>query len=85
VRDIDPDAVHSAVEPEPEHVRELRPYGRMIPVEVWLFWREQVQVPVSVRQLRPRGPWNMDCQLLGGESTTASLSFVVRLGKPRRK
>jgi hypothetical protein len=46
---IDPDAVDPAVEPEPEHVLELAPDGRAVPVEVGLLGREQVQVPLARR------------------------------------
>ncbi len=56
VRDVDAEPVDAPVEPEPHHALELGRDGRVLPVQVGLFGREQVQVPVAVGQARPGRP-----------------------------
>ena len=55
-RRIDPDAGHTAVEPEPKDILVLGPHIGVRPVEVGLLGREQMQVPLArpVRILDPR-------------------------------
>src|SRR3712207_7581077 len=43
---VDPDAVDTTVEPEPHRPVELLLHDRVVPVEVGLLGREQVQVPL---------------------------------------
>ena len=55
---VDAHAGHAAVEPEPQHVLVLAPHVGVVPVQVGLLGREQVQVPLAggaVRVGRP-GP-----------------------------
>src|SRR6266508_415201 len=56
VRDVDPQAVHAAVEPEPEHLLEVRRDVRVAPVEVGLLGRERVQVPLAGGAVRFHDP-----------------------------
>src|SRR5690606_24128251 len=55
VRDVDPEAVDAQVQPEPQDVEELLAYLRVLPVEVGLFGREQVEVPLPVGEPGPGG------------------------------
>ena len=48
---IDPEAIHAAVQPEAQHVRELGHYFRVAPVEVRLGGVEQVVVPLAWRTI----------------------------------
>src|SRR5690606_27781803 len=54
-RDVDAEAVHTAVEPEPQDVLELALHLRVAPVEVRLLARVEVQVPLAVVHPRPGG------------------------------
>jgi hypothetical protein len=54
-RGVDADAGNAALEPEPQDVLVLGPHVRVLPVEVRLLGREQVQVPLPVADARP-GP-----------------------------
>src|SRR3712207_8564277 len=49
---VDPDAVDTTVEPEPHRPVELLLHDRVVPVEVGLLGREQVQVPLPHRPVR---------------------------------
>jgi hypothetical protein len=55
-RRVDPDAVHPAVEPEPQDGFELLAHLGVVPVEVGLLRGEQMQVPVTRRAVRVGGP-----------------------------
>ncbi len=55
VRDVDAEAVDAEVEPEPQDRGELLGDLGMLPVQVGLLGREQVQVPVAVRCPGPGG------------------------------
>ena len=48
VGDVDAEAVHPTVQPEPQGPFEIGGYLRVVPVEVWLLGREQVQVPLRI-------------------------------------
>ena len=54
VRDVDPEAVDAAVEPEAQDVDEHVADLGVAPVEVGLRGVEEVQVPLAVRDARPR-------------------------------
>ncbi len=56
VRNVDAEAVHAAVEPEPERLVELRDDVGMVPVHVRLLGREQSQVPLTRRPVRLGDP-----------------------------
>ena len=61
VRDVDAESVDAAVQPEPERLREILDDLRIVPVQVGLFRRENVQVPlarlaVGLGDPRPRRP-----------------------------
>src|SRR5690606_23742859 len=47
VRDIDAEAVHAAVQPEPQGLLEIGGDLGIVPVQVGLFGGEQVQVPLA--------------------------------------
>ncbi len=47
VRDVDPEAVDAAVEPEPHDPVEFSRHFRVLPVQVRLLWSEQVQIPLA--------------------------------------
>src|SRR5690606_33986453 len=53
VGDVHPEAVHAAVGPEPQGLAEVLPDFGVVPVEVGLFRREQVQVPLAVLDSGP--------------------------------
>ena len=52
VRDVDPEAVRAAIEPEPQDRLELGSDLRLRPVEIGLLRREQVQVPLAGPSVR---------------------------------
>jgi hypothetical protein len=54
VRDVDPEAVDTAVEPELEDRVELGAHLFVLPVEVWLRGVEQMEVPLAVVDAHPR-------------------------------
>ncbi len=53
VRHVDAEAVDAAVQPEPHRRLEVRRHRRVGPVQVRLLGREQVQVPLPVRDPGP--------------------------------
>ena len=56
VGDVDPEAVHAPVEPEAEDLLEVAPHLRVVPVEVGLLRREQVEVVLAALGVeRPGG------------------------------
>ena len=50
MRHVDPEAVHAAVGPEPQRGQEVVAHLAVVPVQVRLLRREQVQVPLPVRR-----------------------------------
>ena len=78
VGDVDAEAVDAHVQPEAQERAELVAHGRVVPVEVGLLGREEVQVPLargavgSVTRVQA-GPPKMDSQSLGGSSPSAPL------------
>ncbi|OIQ73842.1 hypothetical protein GALL_445190 [mine drainage metagenome] len=47
VGDINPETVYSPVQPEAQNAFEVISNLKVSPIEVWLLWREQVQVPLA--------------------------------------
>lgn len=61
--DINAEAVHSLVGPQPQRVEDVRCASSGLAA----FWREQVEIPLSVRRTRVHAsPPNTDCQLQTG-------------------
>ena len=57
LRDVDPEAVDAAVEPEAQDLLERLRHGVDVPVEVGLLGGEEVEVPLAARLVaRPRRP-----------------------------
>jgi hypothetical protein len=54
VGDVDTEAVHPTVKPEPQDAVELVHHLRVLPVQVRLLLREQMQIPLPVRHPFPR-------------------------------
>ena len=77
VRHVNAKTVGSAVEPEAQNALELGGHFGVGPVEIGLLSREQVQVPLTVRDASPGGPPNTDGQLFGG----ARLADLARRGR----
>ncbi|OSY53652.1 hypothetical protein BG846_00661 [Streptomyces fradiae ATCC 10745 = DSM 40063] len=55
VRHVEPEPVDAQIQPEPQHGREVGPHLLVLPVQVGLLGREEVQVPGAVRDPRPGG------------------------------
>ena len=55
VRDVDAESVDATVGPEPQGFHEVCANLWIVPVEVWLFLGEQVQVPLAGRAI---GIWD---------------------------
>src|SRR4029078_8580000 len=53
VRHVDAKTIGSAVEPEAQNALELGGYLGGGPIEIWLLSREQMQVPLTVRDASP--------------------------------
>lgn len=53
---IDTEAVDPAVQPEAQHAVEVAAYGGVAPVQIGLFGREHVEVPLAVAAVRLLDP-----------------------------
>ena len=49
--DIEPEAVNATVQPEPQGLGEVVKHFRVVPVDIWLFRGEQMQVPLAGRAI----------------------------------
>ena len=57
VHHVDAEAVHPPVQPEFEYPVKCSSHMRIRPVQVWLLWQMQVQVPLRRSGIEgPRGP-----------------------------
>ncbi len=56
MRDIDPEAIHTAVEPESEYTIEEAPDFRVLPVEVGLALIKDMEIPLAGGSIRVRDP-----------------------------
>ena len=65
---VDPEAVDAAVEPEAQHVLEHRRDLGVAPVEVGLAGVEEVEVPLAVLDLGPRGAAEDGLPVVGGRA-----------------
>ncbi len=69
VRDVDPEAVHAQAQPEAQDRLELLVDLGVVPVEVGLLGREEVQVPVAVGDTGPGGAAEDRLPVVGREFT----------------
>jgi hypothetical protein len=88
VRDVDAESVDATVEPEAQDALELGRHLWVVPVEVGLLGREQVQVPLAVRHTAP-GRTAENRRPIVRWCLTAALSedepLALRAARPRRQ
>jgi hypothetical protein len=81
VRDVDPEAVDAAVEPEAEDRVELVLHVLVVPVEVGLLGREEVEVVLAGALVeRPGRAAEGDVQPFGGRRLAGAEEVVRRCG-----
>lgn len=69
---VDTEAVHAALEPEPQDGLELRVHIRVLPVEVRLLGGEEVQVPLAVGHPGPGGAAEAGVPVAGRQGTVGA-------------
>ncbi len=89
VGDVDAEAVHAHVQPEPQDGAELVADGRVLPVEVGLLGGEQVQVPLPRRAVGlgdagPGGAAEDGLPVVGRQFAVLPLAGAEVVAVPRR-
>ena len=87
VRDVDSEAVDTAVEPEPQNVDELVSNVAVGPVEIWLGHIEQVQIPlaggaVTLGHAGPTGTTEQAAPVVGRQVARGSAAGPEQVARP---